>query len=116
MPRSYIEFLKKNHIPFQETPNMEGFLKDLDILYVTRIQQERFPDPLEYEKYKGMYQVDLKTLKNAKKGLKIMHPLPRVGEIHPEVDSSDYALYFDQAANGIPVRQALIALTLGKVK
>jgi len=90
--------------------------KKLDVLYVTRIQKERFPDPIEYEKYKGYYKLDKKLLSNIKKDLKIMHPLPRVDEIDISLDKTDHAVYFEQAANGIPVRKALLALVLGKAR
>ena len=91
-------------------------LSGLDILYVTRIQKERFPDPLEYERYKGVYRVDRKILPHIKKDMRIMHALPRVDEIDPSLDSTEHALYFEQAANGVPVRQALLALLLDKMK
>ena len=83
---------------------------------LARIQKERFPDQLEYEKYKGVYKITKATLKGAKSSLKILHPLPRVGEIDPEVDSTPHAAYFEQAGNGIPVRKAILALVLGKIK
>jgi aspartate carbamoyltransferase catalytic subunit len=82
-------------------------------LYVTRIQRERFPAPEEYEKVKGVFKVDLELLKKAKKDLRIMHPLPRVDEIAPEVDATDHAIYFQQTYNGVPTRMALIAGVLG---
>ena len=88
----------------------------MDVLYVTRIQKERFAELLEYQKYKGIYKIDNAALKNAKETLKIMHPLPRVDEISKEVDSTERALYFQQAANGIPIRKALLSLVLGKIK
>ena len=91
-------------------------LANLDILYDTRIQKERFPDPMEYEKYKDVYKLDKSLLKMVKKDLKLMHPLPRVGEINPELDNTPNAIYFQQAGNGIPVRKALLALVLGKIK
>jgi len=86
------------------------------VLYVTRIQKERFPDPAEYAKVAGMYMIDLNLLKDAKKDLIIMHPLPRVGEIAPEVDATPHAKYFEQAFNGVPVRMALLSLVLGGSK
>ncbi len=86
------------------------------MLYVTRIQKERFPDPLEYEKFKGVYRIDELFLQHVKKDLKIMHPLPRVDEIDKSVDNTEHAAYFEQAAYGIPVRKALLALVLGKIK
>ncbi len=88
-------------------------LPELDVLYVTRIQKERFPDPTEYERVKGSYKVDLKLLEDAKEGLMILHPLPRVDEIDPEVDRSKHAFYFKQAANGVPVRMALLQEVVG---
>ena len=96
--------------------NLQKVSKELDILYVTRIQQERFPDPVEYEKYKGYYKLDTKLLENVKKSLKIMHPLPRVDEMDRSLDDTEHAVYFEQAANGIPVRRALLALVLGKAR
>ncbi len=116
MPRSYIEFLNQKGIKCYETPDLLKYSKKLDILYVTRIQQERFPDPIEYEKLKGIYRLDKSLLPHIKKDMRIMHPLPRVDEISPELDQTDHALYFEQAANGIPVRKALLALVLGVVK
>jgi len=83
---------------------------------VTRIQKERFPDLAEYAKVKGAYRIDLNTLKNAKKDMIILHPLPRVDEIASEVDSTPQARYFHQVWNGIVVRMALLALVLGGEK
>ncbi len=116
MPQTYLDDLKKKKIKVITTSNLLKVSKKLDILYVTRIQKERFPDPVEYEKYKGVYKLDTSLLPNIKKDLKIMHPLPRVGEIDPSLDETDHAVYFEQAANGIPVRKALLALVLGKIK
>ena len=116
MPRPYLDMLNKKRIKYRITQQMMEPLSNLDILYVTRIQKERFPDPLEYERYKGIYKVDKKILPNIKKDLRIMHPLPRVDEIDPALDSTEHALYFEQAANGVPVRQALLGLLLGKLK
>lgn len=116
MPESYIEFLKQKGIRFYETADLLKYSNKLDILYATRIQQERFPDPLEYEKLKGVYRLDSSLLPHIKKDMKIMHPLPRVDEISPEIDETEHALYFEQAANGIPVRKAILALVLGAVK
>ena len=88
-------------------------LSKVDVLYVTRIQKERFPDAAEYAKVKGSYRIDLNLLKDAKKDLIILHPLPRVEEISPEVDSTPHARYFQQVWNGIVTRMALLALILG---
>jgi aspartate carbamoyltransferase catalytic subunit len=105
-----------NKISIFEDTNLENVIPQIDVLYVTRIQKERFPDPAEYAKVKGIYKIDLKTLKNAKKDMIILHPLPRVDEIAAEVDSTPQALYFQQVWNGIVVRMALLALVLGGVK
>jgi len=106
----------QNKIPVSETQNLEKTLSQADVLYVTRIQKERFPDQAEYAKLKGIYRVDLKTLANAKKDIIILHPLPRVDEIAPEVDATPQACYFQQVRNGVLVRMALLALVLGAVK
>jgi len=96
-----------------ETTSLDEALPKLDVLYVTRIQKERFPDAAEYTRVKGSYKIDSVTLKNAKKDMIILHPLPRVDEISPEVDSTAHARYFQQVWNGIVMRMALLALILG---
>jgi aspartate carbamoyltransferase catalytic subunit len=106
----------QSKIPVSESSNLEKIVPLTDVLYVTRIQKERFPDAAEYAKVKGVYRIDLKTLTNAKKDLIILHPLPRVDEIAVEVDSTAQARYFQQVWNGIVVRMALLALVLGSVK
>jgi aspartate carbamoyltransferase catalytic subunit len=106
----------KNKIPVTENPKLEDILPQIDVLYVTRIQKERFPDPAEYAKVKGAYRIDLKTLKNAKQDMIILHPLPRVDEIAPEVDNTPQARYFQQVWNGLVVRMALLSLVLGAVQ
>ena len=116
MPQAYLDDLKEKKIKFVTESNLMKVSKQLDILYVTRIQKERFADPIEYEKFKGIYKLDTSLLPHIKKDLKIMHPLPRVDEIDKSLDETDHAVYFDQAANGIPVRKALLALILGKIK
>jgi aspartate carbamoyltransferase catalytic subunit len=105
-----------NKISIIEDTNLEKIIPQIDVLYVTRIQKERFPDLAEYAKVKGTYKIELKTLKNAKKDMIILHPLPRVDEIATEVDSTPQARYFQQVWNGIVVRMALLALVLGAVK
>ena len=114
MPETYLDELKEKGIKFVTESSLTKVSKKLDILYVTRIQKERFPDPVEYEKYKGFYKLDKKLLPRIKKDLKIMHPLPRVDEIDKSLDETEHAIYFEQAANGIPVRKAILALVLGK--
>ena len=96
-----------------ERDNVEDIISQVDVLYVTRIQKERFPDPEEYEKVKGIYMVNQELLKKAKKGLIVMHPLPRVNEINYDVDNTKYAKYFEQAYYGVPTRMAILASVLG---
>jgi len=99
-------------IKYIETNDLTDVLDDIDVLYVTRIQRERFPDPAEYERIKGSYRIDKSVLKYAKDDLIILHPLPRVDEISYEVDETKYAYYFKQASYGIPVRMALLKLVM----
>lgn len=106
----------QNKISVTEESGLEKIIPLIDILYVTRIQKERFPDPAEYSKVKGIYRIDLKTLNSAKKDLIVLHPLPRIDEIAAEVDSTPRARYFQQVWNGIVVRMALLALVLGAIK
>ena len=113
MPDEITESLRKKGVEIEIIPDLMQAVKKADVLYMTRIQQERFEDPAEYERLKGSYEVTLDTVKAAKKGLTIMHPLPRVTEIKTEVDSYEGAAYFRQAANGVPVRMALLALVCG---
>lgn len=111
--------LPSRYIPagreIQLTARVEDVLPDLDVLYITRIQRERFPDASEYEAVKGTYRIDAKLLESAKPDLLVMHPLPRVDEIAYNVDPDRRAAYFGQAAYGVPVRMALLALVLGAV-
>jgi aspartate carbamoyltransferase catalytic subunit len=106
----------KAKIPVTEKSDVEEIIPKIDVLYVTRIQKERFPDPAEYQKLKGAYRVDQKTVKTAKKDLIIMHPLPRVDEIAPEIDQTPFARYFQQVGNGLYVRMAILSLVLGATK
>lgn len=114
MPKHIVEEVKEKN-KAREYEEIEDCIKELDVMYVTRIQKERFPDELEYNKVKDAYIITKDTLKNAKKNLKIMHPLPRVNEISTEIDDTHFALYFQQTASGIPVREALLWI-LSKVK
>ena len=114
MPQYIIEGIK-DKVKVFESQNLEKFLPELDVLYDTRIQKERFPDILEYEKVKNAYILGKEILQKSKKRMRIMHPLPRVNEIKTELDDTEHALYFQQAANGIPVREALIEI-LSKVR
>jgi aspartate carbamoyltransferase catalytic subunit len=115
MRREVLQTIKER-IPVTERTSLEKIVPLVDVLYVTRIQKERFPDPAEYAKVKGSYRIDLQTLTEAKKDLIILHPLPRLDEIAAEVDNTPYARYFQQVRNGIVVRMALLALILGAVK
>lgn len=97
---------------FVETEDIIKVAKELDVLYVTRTQKERFLDPEEYEKIRHGYVIDKKFLEFAKPNLKILHPLPRVDELDPNLDKEPQSVYFEQAHNGVPVRMALLALIL----
>jgi aspartate carbamoyltransferase catalytic subunit len=114
MRREVLQTIKER-IAVTEKTSLEKIVPLVDVLYVTRIQKERFPDPAEYAKVKGSYRVDLQSLSEAKKDLIILHPFPRVDEIAAEVDETPYARYFQQVGNGIVVRMALLALILGAV-
>ena len=116
MPKEVINECKEFGVEPSSISNLERAVKDANVLYVTRIQKERFPDAEEYNRVVGMYKVDMDLLKHAKEDLIIMHPLPRVVEIDPEVDKTSHALYFKQAFNGVPVRMALLSLILGGEK
>jgi aspartate carbamoyltransferase catalytic subunit len=115
MRREVLEEIREK-IPVTEETDIKKVVPLLDVLYATRIQKERFPDPAEYIKVKGSYKIDLETLSKAKKDLIVMHPLPRVDEIAAEVDETSHARYFQQVWNGIVTRMALLALILGSVK
>ena len=116
MPQTYLDELKEKKISYVIEQDLLKVSKKLDILYTTRIQKERFIDPVEYQKFKGVYKLDTSLLEHIKKDLKIMHPLPRVDEIDTSLDETEHAVYFEQAANGVHVRKALLALVLGKIK
>lgn len=115
LPGPLLEELKDLGAKPTQTADLDSVLGDLDVLYVTRIQQERFPDPMEYERVRNAYRLDRATLERGRKGLCILHPLPRVREIDPEVDAMEGALYFRQAHNGVTVRKALLCLALGEM-
>jgi len=116
MPTEIINDLKEAGVEIIETTNLEEVIGELDVLYVTRIQKERFPDITEYEKVEDAYRIDKEILSKAKSDLIVMHPLPRVKEISYEVDSLPNAIYFKQVFNGLLVRMALLALILGVVE
>lgn len=113
MPLEYREFLRNKGIAYTETAQLSDYLDSSDILYMTRVQQERFRDLKEYEKVKDIYHLEASMLSGVKPNMKILHPLPRVGEIAQDVDETPYAWYFRQAENGMYVRMAIIAYLLG---
>jgi aspartate carbamoyltransferase catalytic subunit len=113
LPRSVRYDLHEEGASIREHTELDPVLSELDVLYVTRIQAERFPDESEYRAIAGEYQIDTETLEAARDDLTVMHPLPRVDEIAHEIDDTDYAHYFQQAHNGVPVRMALLDLVLG---
>ncbi len=107
------DIVEKNHMPYEETRTMESVLPELDILYMTRVQGERFFNEADYIRLRDSYILDAEKMKLAKDDMIVMHPLPRVNEIAVEVDSDPRALYFEQAKNGMFVRMALIMMLLG---
>ncbi|MHA1754554.1 MAG: aspartate carbamoyltransferase [Candidatus Odinarchaeia archaeon] len=110
--KEILEDLNQKGTKYREVENLSEAIKEIDVLYVTRIQKERFPDPTEYEKLKDSYGVTLKELKNAKENLIIMHPLPRIHEISPEIDNTKYAAYFKQVKYGVITRMAILTMVL----
>lgn len=113
MPQEYKDFLSSKNIPYHETTELSEGLDNTDILYMTRVQQERFTDIMEYEKVKNCYSLTADMLAGARENMKILHPLPRVNEISQDVDETKHAYYFKQAENGMYVRMAIIAYLLG---
>ncbi|PIS42948.1 MAG: aspartate carbamoyltransferase [Candidatus Kerfeldbacteria bacterium CG08_land_8_20_14_0_20_40_16] len=113
MPDYVLTELKANKTHYSEHLRPERIMNKIDVFYATRIQKERFADAIEYEKVKDVYIINKSLLVNVKKNFRILHPLPRVNEINYEVDETPYAYYFQQASNGLWVRQALLALVLG---
>lgn len=114
MPEKVKKVLDERNISYNETSNYEEGLQGADVLYVTRIQKERFQDLNEYERLKDQFVLKKSTLKDAKSDITIMHPLPRVNEVDHEVDELPNAAFFRQAENGVPVRMALLHLLLNK--
>jgi len=114
MPAEIIAELNENGISQTESAGLDGMLPESDVLYVTRVQKERFGDQAEYESVKGAYVIMPDTLRRAKEQMIVMHPLPRVGEISMEVDEDPRAAYFRQMEYGLYVRMALLAMVLGK--
>lgn len=114
MPEEYKIFCNNHNIPFTEVSEFStDIINEVDILYMTRVQKERFTDQMEYEKVKNIYTLRNQMLKDAKDNLKILHPLPRVNEISQDVDNNPKAYYFTQAKNGLYTREAMICNALG---
>lgn len=114
MPREYREFCDRNGIRYYEHSDFsDEVITASDILYMTRVQRERFADIMEYERVKDLYTLHASMLEGAKETLKVLHPLPRVNEIDQDVDDSPKAYYFEQARNGLFARQAIICKALG---
>lgn len=116
IPQNLKTYLKKTKVAFMETEDLGIALGRSDVIYMTRIQKERFKSALRYKKYFGKYVLDKTSLRNVKEKAIIMHPLPRVNEITPEVDDSPRAIYFQQAANGVYIRSALLLYLFDKTK
>jgi aspartate carbamoyltransferase len=114
MPKEVMDEVTEKKVPQAEYSSLEKVLPETDVLYVTRVQKERFEDPADYEKVKGAYVIDPEIMKSAKKDMIVMHPLPRVGEISVDFDDDPRAAYFRQMEYGLYVRMALLAMVLGK--
>lgn len=112
MPEEYKQFCKKRGIKYTESADLHDNFNDADILYMTRVQRERFQDLMEYERVKNVYTLKNEMLEHSKPNLRILHPLPRVTEIDMDVDASEKAYYFQQAQNGLYVRQAIVSKVL----
>jgi len=113
IPEEYKLYLNDLGIKFYEHTRLDDIINKADILYMTRVQRERFSDPIEYEKTKNTYVLRRNMLGGTKDNMRILHPLPRVNEINEDVDDSPKAYYFQQAKNGIYARQAIMAAMLG---
>ncbi|MGR3293651.1 MAG: aspartate carbamoyltransferase [Candidatus Scalindua sp.] len=118
MPKDYMEELKIKNVSYQEVETISEVSDKLDILYCTRIQKERFAEPVEYEKVRGLYKLSKSVMDElkVKDDLKILHPLPRVEEMDESLDTTEYAVYFQQAHSGLSVREALLAAVLGAIQ
>ncbi len=116
LPEEHREELKRQGAKVSEEPDLRRAVKEADVLYVTRIQKERFPDEAEYLEVAGSYHIDRELLAGARSKLIVMHPLPRAGEIAPEVDATPHAAYFRQSFLAVPVRMALLNAILGPAR
>lgn len=113
MPDEYKLYLENIGLRYYEHSDFSDIILKADIIYMTRVQKERFSDPIEYEKVKNVYVLKNAMLKNTKTNMRILHPLPRVNEIHTDVDTNPKAYYFEQALNGVFTRQAILCTLLG---
>jgi len=113
MPEEYKLYLDNLGLKYYEHLDFTEIISRADIIYMTRVQKERFSDPIEYEKVKNVYVLKNSMLSNTKPNMRILHPLPRVNEIHPDVDANPKAYYFEQALNGVFTRQAILCSLLG---
>ena len=113
MPDEFKYYLDNLGLKYYEHNDFTDIISRADIIYMTRVQKERFSDPIEYEKVKNVYVLREAMLKNTKPNMRILHPLPRVNEIHPDVDNNPKAYYFEQALNGVYTRQAILCSLLG---
>jgi aspartate carbamoyltransferase catalytic subunit len=113
IPHEYKLFLNQLGLNYYEYTDFRDIVSEADIMYITRVQKERFSDPIEYEKTKNAYVLKNNMLQNSKNSMKILHPLPRVNEISTDVDDNEKAYYFSQALNGVYTRQAIISLIFG---
>jgi aspartate carbamoyltransferase catalytic subunit len=115
MPAQVTQELRAQGVSVEETTDLKAALREADVLYMTRIQKERFADPADYEKVKGVYILTREMVEKSGRDITIMHPLPRVDEITTDVDGLPGAAYFRQARNGIYVRMALLGLISGEL-
>ncbi len=113
LPSAVKKYIKDAGLNYHQYTDLDDVMDKVDILYMTRIQKERFADPMEYEKVKNSYILKNDMLENSKENMRVLHPLPRVNEIEEAVDKNPKAYYFQQALNGVYVREALLARTLG---
>jgi aspartate carbamoyltransferase catalytic subunit len=113
MPEEYKYFLNGLGLKYTEQKDFSSNIASADIIYMTRVQKERFSDPIEYERTKNAYVLKNKMIEGTKESMRVLHPLPRVNEIDQDVDQNPKAYYFTQALNGVYVRQAIIATILG---
>ena len=113
MPSEIVRDLKSSGCQVEESEELSSVIPSADVVYMTRIQRERFPDEAEYEKVAGIYTLKAEDLRSVQSDMMVMHPLPRVNEIHPSIDATSHAWYFKQAFNGVPTRMSLLCRSLG---